>query len=61
MPRETDLYLYDILEIIENICQYTKGLTYEDFISNRMCVDAGGQKTGNISITHIQPSVNAQV
>lgn len=40
MPRETELYLSDILESIENIRKYTSGFTYEDFISNRMCVDA---------------------
>lgn len=40
MQRETELYLSDILESIENIQKYTSGFTYEDFISNRMCVDA---------------------
>ena len=40
MPRDIDLYLCDILDAIENIHDYTSGFTYNDFISNRMCVDA---------------------
>ena len=40
MPREVDLYLTDILDAIENIKKYTFGYSYDDFILNRMCVDA---------------------
>ena len=40
MPRKTDLYLCDILDAINNIQNYTSGFTYDDFIFNRMCVDA---------------------
>ena len=40
MPREIDLYLYDILDAIKNIQEYTSGFTYDDFTSSRMCVDA---------------------
>jgi uncharacterized protein with HEPN domain len=40
MPRETDLYLCDILDAIKKIQEYTSGFTYNDFTSNRMCIDA---------------------
>jgi len=40
MPRKIDLYLSDILDAIENIENYTSGLSYDDFISNQMCIDA---------------------
>lgn len=40
MTRNVHLYLYDILESIEKIQQYTANLTFEDFIENNMAVDA---------------------
>jgi len=40
MPREPELYFSDILDAVGNILDYTAGLDYEDFISNRMCTDA---------------------
>lgn len=40
MSRETDLYLDDIIDAVENILAYTSGIDYDDFISNRMCIDA---------------------
>ena len=40
MPREIDLYLCDILDAIKKIQDYTSGISYNNFTSNRMCVDA---------------------
>ena len=40
MTRDARLYLYDILESIEKIEQYTANLTFEDFAANSMVVDA---------------------
>jgi len=40
MMRDARLYLYDILESIEKIQQYTANLTFEDFVANNMAVDA---------------------
>ena len=40
MTRDALLYLYDILESIEKIQQYTANLTFEDFVANNMAVDA---------------------
>jgi len=40
MTRDARLYLYDILESIEKIEQYTANLTFEDFAANSMAVDA---------------------
>jgi uncharacterized protein with HEPN domain len=40
MTRDARLYLYDILESIEKIQQYTANLTFEDFVANNMAVDA---------------------
>jgi uncharacterized protein with HEPN domain len=34
------LYLEDILEAVEKIQRYTKGLTYDAFVKNEMAVDA---------------------
>ena len=39
MTRDARLYLYDILESIEKIEQYTANLTFEDFAANSMAVD----------------------
>ncbi|AGL01685.1 HepT-like ribonuclease domain-containing protein [Desulfoscipio gibsoniae] len=39
MTRNARLYLYDILESIEKIQQYTTNLTFEDFVANNMAVD----------------------
>ncbi len=40
MSRDTDLYLDDIIDSVESILDYTSGIDYDDFISNRMCIDA---------------------
>ncbi|WP_421909189.1 DUF86 domain-containing protein [Methanolacinia petrolearia] len=40
MPRDTDLYFSDIVDAANNILDYTKGIDYDDFISNQMCIDA---------------------
>jgi len=40
MSRDIDLYLDDIIDAVENIQDYTSGIDYDDFISNRMCIDA---------------------
>lgn len=40
MLRDADLYLDDIIDATENILNYTSGNDYDDFISNKMCIDA---------------------
>ncbi|WP_048130524.1 HepT-like ribonuclease domain-containing protein [Methanolacinia petrolearia] len=40
MPRDMDLYFSDIVDAANNILDYTKGIDYDDFISNQMCIDA---------------------
>ena len=40
MKRTQKLYLNDILEAIEKIEKYTKGLNFEDFSKNTMITDA---------------------
>ena len=40
MSRDADLYLEDIIDATENILNYTSGIDYDDFISNKMCIDA---------------------
>ncbi|ADN35220.1 protein of unknown function DUF86 [Methanolacinia petrolearia DSM 11571] len=35
-----DLYFSDIVDAANNILDYTKGIDYDDFISNQMCIDA---------------------
>lgn len=40
MKRTYKLYLNDILQAIERIETYTKGLNFEDFSKNSMIVDA---------------------
>lgn len=40
MSRDADLYLDDIIDATENILNYTSGIDYDDFISNKMCIDA---------------------
>jgi len=40
MPRDVDLYIFDILDAINRIQEYTSELTYDDFTASRMCVDA---------------------
>ncbi|WP_292410833.1 MULTISPECIES: DUF86 domain-containing protein [unclassified Methanoculleus] len=39
MPREYNLYLRDILEAIERIEQYTRGMNYEAFTENNLVQD----------------------
>lgn len=38
--REPDNLLKDILQSAENIFTYTENITYNDFVSNRMMIDA---------------------
>ncbi|MGD6806238.1 MAG: HepT-like ribonuclease domain-containing protein [Candidatus Bathyarchaeia archaeon] len=38
--RDSQVYLEDILDAINSIETYTKGLTYADFVSDRKTVDA---------------------
>ena len=40
MSRDIDLFLKDIADAVENILEYTSGIDYDDFISNKMCIDA---------------------
>lgn len=40
MPRDSNVYLEDILEAARKIRAYTKGLSYETFRENSMAVDA---------------------
>ena len=40
MKRRFDLYLFDILEAIERIEEYTSGMDFEDFDKNKMALDA---------------------
>jgi uncharacterized protein with HEPN domain len=40
MKRTYKLYLNDILEAIERIEQYTRGLSFKDFSTNSMRIDA---------------------
>ena len=38
--RDFQVYVEDIIDAINSIEAYTKGLTYEDFVSDRKTVDA---------------------
>ena len=38
--RDFQVYVEDILDAINSIEAYTKGLTYEEFVSDRKTVDA---------------------
>ena len=40
MKRDYRLYINDILEAIEKIKKYTKGLSFEKFSQNEMTIDA---------------------
>lgn len=40
MKRDFRVYLDDILEAIRNIQEYTRGLTFEEFVKDRKTVDA---------------------
>lgn len=40
MKRKFDLYLFDILEAIERIEEYTSEMDFEEFASNKMVIDA---------------------
>ena len=53
--RDHRLFLNDIIESIEKIEEYTSGLNFEDFVNNRMVIDAVirnieiiGEATANI-------------
>ena len=39
-PRRYDLFLEDMLEAMNRIAEYTEGMSFDDFIQNRMAVDA---------------------
>jgi len=38
--RDFQVYVEDILDAINSIGEYTKGLTYESFVSDKKTVDA---------------------
>jgi uncharacterized protein with HEPN domain len=38
--RDFQVYVEDIIDAINNIGEYTKGLTYESFVSDKKTVDA---------------------
>ena len=40
MPRDSKVYLEDILEAIERILRYTRGLSRETFAADEMTLDA---------------------
>ena len=40
MKRDPQIYLQDILESIEKIQQYIANMTFDEFVSNNMAVDA---------------------
>lgn len=40
MQRRYDLYLKDMLSAIENISDYTEGLSFDDFSQKKMVIDA---------------------
>jgi uncharacterized protein with HEPN domain len=40
MPRDYKIYLKDILQAIKRIEEYTKGLSFEDFIKKQLIQDA---------------------
>lgn len=40
MQRRYDLYLRDMLRAIENISDYTEGLSFDDFSQRKMVIDA---------------------
>jgi uncharacterized protein with HEPN domain len=40
MPRDSTVYLRDILQAIKRIEAYTKGLSFEDFRKNQLVQDA---------------------
>lgn len=55
-PRLESQYVDDILNAINSIFKYTKNLTYEEFLKDRMCADAVllniaiiGESAGEIS------------
>ena len=40
MPKDYRVYLDDILEAIEKIEKYTKGMAYENFVKSDLVIDA---------------------
>lgn len=40
MKRDPQIYLQDILESIEKIQQYIANMTFDEFVSNNMAIDA---------------------
>ena len=40
MKREPKLYVEDIKNCIKSIENYTQGITFEDFLKNKMAIDA---------------------
>jgi len=55
MKRDYRLYINDILEAIEKIKKYTKGLSFEKFSQNEMTIDAVVRNFGIIgeAVKHI--------
>ncbi len=57
MPkRDNNLLIEDMLNSFKAIQQYTKGMSYDDFLNNQMCIDAVirnfeiiGEASNNIS------------
>jgi uncharacterized protein with HEPN domain len=40
MPRDSAAYLGDILDAIEKISEFTKGIDFEEFSNDKMILDA---------------------
>lgn len=40
MPRDYKLYLEDILDAVPSVENYTGSISFDDFLSNRMQIDA---------------------
>lgn len=38
--RDSELYIRDIIESMEKILRYTRGMDFEDFVENGMAYDA---------------------
>lgn len=64
-PRRYDLFLEDMIEAMNRIAGYTEGLSYNDFVQNRMAVDAVvrnleiiGEAAKNIPATVRQQATN---
>lgn len=45
MPRNYKLYLNDIIQCIDKIERYTKGVTFDGFLADGLLQDAVNQKS----------------